>query len=321
MTLLEAPLAALAWIGRQGTRAVAALVVIGLALPSVGAVLRPHVSAAIFVLLAIAFLRVDTAVLRSQLKRPAVVLLAIAWSVLAVPALTGVLCLVAGIDRSAPGLFVGLMLQAMASPMMSAPAFAALMGLDATLVVVVMVAGTALTTVSAPLFAAVFVGAALPLSPLALGLRLLVILAGALAVAVVLRRAAGVVAIRRWKDPLDGFNVVILYVFVAAVMTNVPAQVAADPLAMAGLAALAFAVVLTVLGLTAMVFLPAGPARAFALGLAASQRNMGLMLAATSRDLPEQVWVYFALCQLPIYLLPALLKPLAAMLTRAREAA
>lgn len=64
-----------------------------------------------------------------------------------------------------------------------------------------MVAGTALAGATAPVF--VFVGAALPLSPLALGLRL----AGAL----VVRRVLGDARVRRLKEPLDGVNVVILY--------------------------------------------------------------------------------------------------------------
>lgn len=96
-------------------------------------------------------------------------------------------------------------------------------------------------------------------------------------------------------------------------MESVPARFAADPLRMAGLAALAFVVVLVVWALTALAFAPAGAAPVFALGLVASQRNMGLMLAATARDLPDLVWVYFGVCQLPIYLLPA---PLARRLGR-----
>jgi hypothetical protein len=48
----------------------------------------------------------------------------------------------------------------------------------------------------------------------------------------------------------------------------------------------------------------AGRERAFALGLMASQRNMGLMVAATGNALPELAWLYFALCQFPIYLSP-----------------
>jgi hypothetical protein len=36
----------------------------------------------------------------------------------------------------------------------------------------------------------------------------------------------------------------------------------------------------------------------------ASQRNMGLMLAAAGAVLPDLAWLYFALCQFPIYLSP-----------------
>ncbi len=50
------------------------------------------------------------------------------------------------------------MLQGMASPMMAAPALAALMGLDATLVLVTLVASTALVPFTASLFAGLFLG-------------------------------------------------------------------------------------------------------------------------------------------------------------------
>jgi hypothetical protein len=269
------------------------------------------------VLLCIAFLRVEPDLLRHQLRRPGVVLAATLWSMLVIPSLFGTICLLTGLDRSAPDLFLGLMLQAIASPMMSAPAFAGLMGLDATLILVTMVVCTALTSATAPLFAWLFVGSALPLSPPALGLRLFLILVGAIAVALVLRRLVGPAAIERHKEPIDGLNVLTLYVFVGAVMENVGAHFISEPLRMAGLAALAFAVVLVVLALTAAVFARAGASRAFAFGLMASQRNMGLMLAATSRDLPDLVWLYFAFCQFPIYLLPQLLKPLARRVTHA----
>src|SRR5438445_187010 len=78
-SLLHAPIAALSWLGRQGTRAVAALVFIGLALPQLDAVLKPHIGEAIFVLLCIAFLRVEPDVLRRQLERPGLVVAATLW--------------------------------------------------------------------------------------------------------------------------------------------------------------------------------------------------------------------------------------------------
>lgn len=311
MSVLGAPAAALAWLGRQGTRAIAALVFIGIAVPPIDALLKPFVTAAIFMLLCIAFVRVDPAALRGHLARPKLVLAATAWTMLAVPLLFGAGCLAIGLEARAPDLFLALMLQAVAPPMMAAPAFAALMGLDATLVLATLVVSSALTPVTAPLFAYAFIGPALTLSPLALGLKLLAILAGSALVAVTVRRLAGPVVIARYKEEIDGLNILVVFVFVAAVMENVATSFVATPLAMIGLAALAFATSFAVLGLTSLVFAKAGRERAFVLGLMASQRNMGLMLAATGGVLPDFVWLYFALCQFPIYLSPQLLKPLA----------
>jgi hypothetical protein len=316
MSILDAPAAALGWLGRQGTRAIAALVFIGIALPPIGALLKPFVTEAIFVLLSIAFFRVDPAALRGYLGRPAVVLAATAWTMLAIPALFGASCLVIGLPASSPDLFLALMLQAVASPMMAAPAFAALMGLDATLVLVTLVASTALTPFTAPLFTYAFIGPALTLSPLALAIKLFAILAGSMLVAVVIRRIAGLPAIERYKDQIDGFNILVVFVFVAAVMENVAARFWAAPMVMIGLAALAFMVCGAVLGLTTLLFARAGGERAFVLGLMASQRNMGLMLAATGGALPDLAWLYFALSQFPIYLSPQLLRPLARRLSK-----
>jgi predicted Na+-dependent transporter len=315
---LALPVRALAWLGTQGTRAVATLVFIGIAVPPLGELLKPYVTQAIFLLLCISFMRVDIGALRDHLRRPGLVIGATAWTMLAVPLLIGTLAHEAGLDAQSPDLFLALMLQAVASPMMAAPSLAALMGLDATLVLVTLVVGTALVPFTAPLFAAIFFGSALTLSPTALGLKLASILAGSLVVAAVIRRAVGAAAIHRHRLPIDGINIVILLVFVSAVMGNVAGQLFADPLRMVGIALLAFAVFFLLVGITALVFRAAGRERALALGLMVSQRNMGLMVAATDGLLPGTTWLYFALSQFPIYLAPQLLKPIAMRLTAGR---
>jgi BASS family bile acid:Na+ symporter len=302
------PVRALAWLGRQGTRAIAALVLIGIALPPLGEVLRPYVAEAIFLLLCVSFMRVDIAALRDHLRRPGIVLAATAWTMIAVPALIGLGCLAAGVDKNSPDLFLALMLQAVASPMMAAPALAALMGLDSTLALITLVTGTALVPVTAPLFAWMFFGSALTLSPLGLGVKLGLILAGSLGTALTIRRLFGIAAIRRHKEPIDGINILILLVFVSAVMGEVAGSFWADPLQVIGIALLAFAIFFALLGATMLVFRRLGSERALALGLLVSQRNMGLMVAATGGALPGLTWLYFALSQFPIYLSPQLLK-------------
>jgi BASS family bile acid:Na+ symporter len=68
-------------------------------------------------------------------------------------------------------------------------------------------------------------------------------------------------------------------------------------------------------GVTTLIFRRFGRARALGLGLMVSQRNMGLMVAATDGILPGTTWLYFALSQFPIYLSPQLLKPIVAKLS------
>jgi len=311
MSLLAAPWTVLAWLGRQGTRAIAAVVFLAIVVPPLDAVLRPFVTEAIFALLCIAFVRVDTVDLRTHFKKPGLVLTATAWTSLVLPSLIGVGCLLTRLDVRSPDLFLAIMLQAIASPMMAAPAFAAVMGLDATLVLTTLVASTAIMPLTAPLFAYVFVGPALTLSPLALGLKLFAILVGSLLVAVATRRFVGLPALLRYNDQINGLNILLVFIFVAAVMEDVAARFAAEPAMMIGLAIFTFALSFAVLGLTALLFARAGRERAFVLGLMASQRNMGLMLAATGGALPDLTWLYFALAQFPIYLSPLLLNSLA----------
>jgi hypothetical protein len=314
------PVRALAWLGGQGTRAIAALVFIGIAVPPVGELLRPFVTEAVFLLLCISFMRVEIGALRDHLRRPAIVLTATAWTTLGVPLIIGVSGLATGLDARSPDLYLALMLQAVASPMMASPALAAVMGLDSTLVLVTLVTSTALVPFSAPLFAYVFFGAALTLSPLGLGLKLVAILAGSLLVAAAVRWCVGASAIKRHQDAISGINIVILFVFVAAVMGSVAGDFLADPIRTVELALLAFAVFFALLGLTMLIFRRIGHDRALALGLMVSQRNMGLMLAATDGVLPGTTWLYFALCQFPIYLSPQLLKPIVSRLSAQKVA-
>src|SRR5882762_1309266 len=99
VSLLAAVGSVLSWLGRQGTRAVAALVVIGIALPSVGSMLKPYVTPAIFLLLCIAFLRMDITAFRACVRRPGIALAATAWTSLGIPILVGAIGLASGLSR------------------------------------------------------------------------------------------------------------------------------------------------------------------------------------------------------------------------------
>ena len=266
-----------------------------------------------------AFLLVDTAALRLYLRRPAIVLAATAWTSLAIPVLAGASFLALGLEDRSPDLFLALVLQAIVSPLMAAPAFAALMGLDATLVLCTMVASTALLPVTAPVFAHAFIGPALTLSPSALGLKLLALLAGSALVGFIGRGVAGPAAIERHRDAINGLNILVLFVFVAAVMESVAARFLATPTITIGLVALAFVAFFAVLGVTTLLFAFAGGERAHArVHGRATQR--GADARGDRGSLARPHVAVLRLLLLPMYLSPLLLQPLARrLIARAEE--
>jgi hypothetical protein len=307
--------AALGWLGRQGTRAVALSLVAGLALPPLAALMKPIFTPNLFVLLCLAFLRVDPGALRRHFVRPGLVIAAVAWIMIATPLAIGLGLAALRVDI-APGVLIALIFQAAAPPLISSPAFAALIGLDAALSLATLIACAAATPATAALFAVLFLQAPMEISAAALGAKLLVLLAGAAAVATLVRRIAGQPWVERQADRIEGLSVISLFVFAVAVMDGVAAEAMARPLVVLGLVTLAFAMSLGLGAATALVFAGAGRRAALTLAVSAGLRNMGVMLAAAGGLAPELTWLYVGMAQFPVYLLPHLLKP---VLGKAKE--
>ncbi|MGC1667455.1 MAG: Na+-dependent transporter [Pseudolabrys sp.] len=309
MKLLGVPAAALSLAGRHGTLVAAASVFVGLAIPGLAAACKPYLGEAIVVMLTLAFLRVDPNELFHHFTRPGLVALATLWAMLLVPTVLGIGFLAFGLDQSMPGLYFMLVLQMSAPGLMSSPALAALLGLDVALTLATLIVSTAITPLTASLFTHVFLGTALA-SPFGFGLRLFLIITGCALAAAIIRRVAGPTFIAAQRERIDGLSVIAMFMFAVAAMDGVADHFRSNPLLVIELTALAFALALGLIAVTALVFLRAGRARAFAIGLIAGNRNIGLMLAASGFAVPDVAWLYFALAQFPIYLLPHLLKPL-----------
>src|ERR1700674_5388097 len=116
MSHVDALPSALGWLGRQGTRALAAAILIGIAAPPLAALFKPVLAETVFVLLTLSFLRVEPSATRAQLVRPGLLILATAWMIIVIPAAFGLGLRALGIESRMPGLFIALMLQAVSPP-------------------------------------------------------------------------------------------------------------------------------------------------------------------------------------------------------------
>ena len=118
-------LAPLRWLGRLATRAAAAVIFLGIAVPPLGEGLRPYVGVAVFALLVISFIRVDISALVRHMRSPGNVIAATVWTSIAIPFLAGGISEFIGIGSVLPG--NAIILQSASVPMMAALAIAALL--------------------------------------------------------------------------------------------------------------------------------------------------------------------------------------------------
>jgi predicted Na+-dependent transporter len=297
---------ALQWLGRHGTQAAAASLAIGLLIPPLAAALKPFFTAAIFLLLVFAFLRVDPAELRARFASPARVAIVSLWIMVATPVLAGFALPFIGLDRFGSGLALGLIMYMAAPPIMASTAFAALLRLDTAISLAVLIVCTAATPLLAPPIISYFAGSTLNLDTTQLIWRLIAILGGAFAAAQLFRRLLGDRKIAENSGTIDGISVVLLILFGITAMDGVTARAIRDPLLVAGLTLFVFALAIGLYVLTSLLFWRAGPKQSLALGFSAAHRNMGALMAAGGAALPELTWIYFGVAQFPIYFLPAL---------------
>lgn len=298
-----------AFIGRHGTAALAITIFIGVALPVLSASLRPYLSLCVFCLLTLAFLRLDTKALALQLKKPTLLLLSLVWMMVGVPLITYSALILFGVDEIAPSIVLALFIATAAPPVMAAPAFIYLLGLDGTLSLALSVAALILTPLLAPLFGQLMLGPSLPLSVGGLALQLSFLLAGAYLLALILRKTIGQQRLQRGANHINGLNVLILLVFAIAAMDGVALSFSQRPLFTLSLTLITFALAFAQIGLTLVLFSAQSREDAYAIAHTCGTRNMGLMVAALGGTLPEFTWLWFAVGQFPIYMMPLILKP------------
>lgn len=292
----------LAWMGRHGTGLSAGSIFIGLALQDLAALARPWLAVMVAVILTLALLLVDAGRLRQVVARPLPLAVGAIAMAMATPAL---LAATAGFLEPliGPGLLLGLFVFAFAPPTLSAPAFAALMGLDAASALALCLGLTVVSPLLIPAVSAL-IGVDFPIEPVSLAGRLALIVGSAVVVAAAVRRRLGSERITANREVVTGLMILPLTVFAIGSMDGMVARLMAEPghlaAILAGSVALAVGAILL---LTAIVW-PFGRRAALAIGWCGGNRNLGLIIGAMSGVVPDDTWAYFAMAQFPIYALP-----------------
>lgn len=308
----------LAFMGGHATWVLFVGVFLGLALPSLAALARPLLAPAVAVLLTATLVRIDWPAMVGYLRRPWLAAVITAWLLLGAPLIMAAALALLPLPAA---LTTALVLMAAAPPILSAAPIAMILGLDGALALVAGLAATLLTPLTVPPLALALLGLELDIGVVEFMTRLSLVVAAAFAAALIVRRLIGRERLPRVAGHLDGLVVMVMLVFAVAIMDGVTATLMTRPMTVALWLAVAFVAnpALQIAGTLAFAWL--GRRRALTVGLISGNCNMGLLLAAFPPGTDFDVVLYFAVAQLPMYMLPALLLPLYRRLMRADAAA
>jgi ACR3 family arsenite efflux pump ArsB len=298
--------AAFAFLGRHATACLAGGIFVGLVLPALAAGLRPLVTPSLFLLTAATMLRVDWQRLMLHVRRPGRLVLMLAWCLLASPAIMAVAVRTLGVPE---GLARALVLWAAAPPLTSAPALAYVLGLDPALSLLMMVAGTLLHPLTLPPLALGLLGIDLAIGILPLMARLTLFVGGTVALAWAVRRVAGPSAIERHDIEVGGVCIALLIVFAIGVTDGIHATIRARPGDVALYAAAAYGASLAMHLLSGIAFAWTGRLSALTMAHSGGNNNLAIVFANLGAAATPDLTLFFIVVQVPIYTLPALLRP------------
>lgn len=320
MTSLLAPLnRALSFLGRNGTVFFALSIFLGLALPQLAHVMRPILAISTFIFIMLTFARTDGDDLRATLLRPRRFALALLWIMAVPPLLLLGSFLILPRSEWNQELLLAFALYASAPILVGCPAYAMLLGFRNGMIIALLFVTTVLSPLLVPPLLTFLTGTNVPISTLELGLRLLLLVGGAIVAGLVLRRWLGPQRMRSLKHQFDGVGVICYLLFAIAAMDGVIETAIVDPIWVLTLLALSTATcgAVQIIALVAMNWL--GPNDAFTTSLGTSLRNVGLIIAVLGYATPKDTYLFFAMTQFPVYLTPLLVSPLARAYLRRME--
>jgi BASS family bile acid:Na+ symporter len=300
----------LRFAGKNGAWVVISGVVLGFCFPILSATARPYLAIAIFLFTFGSFLKLDFAALREQLAQTRATVLMVLWATFGVP-LVVFACIM--LFRPGPDLTQGLLFWSLVPTSPACVAFAAILGLRTSLALLATVAATAASPFYMPWLAAALGGYQVTVNPASMSFQLLLIVGGAGAAAMLVKRFAGSF-VQHNPDAMTGIAVFALVLAGMGSMRGMQAYFLAQPVVTLKLLLLAYTVTLGFQCLGSLLFWRSSRDSALTAGLISGTRTITLAWVVLGSDVLPLADVFFAVGMVAKYTCPALTKVLIARL-------
>jgi bile acid:Na+ symporter, BASS family len=312
-------LKSLDWLARHGSWLIASGLFLGIAFPDVARLFRPLVGPCVFVLMVATVLRIDWTKVLAYVRRPMPAGVVIAWLLLGAPLIVWAATRILGLPD---GLSRALVLTSCSPVLIAVPTFALMLGLDAALGLIAVIATSLLQPVLQPPLALLLLGIELDISVTQLMVRLAIFVGGAFMVALAIRGLAGRARIDRAAGPVSGVAVLMLIVFGVGVVDGLTETMLAQPGRVVLFALCAFAANFGLQAIGGALFLGLSQTRTLdrqqvlTTALATGNRNLAVLVAVLGDNADVDLLLFLAVNQFPMYFVPALLGPIYRRLLR-----
>jgi hypothetical protein len=287
-------------LNRHATAYMAGSVVLGLIWQDLARLLAPWVLHASMATIFISAIRLDERLLAQWMRRPVLPVMIVVWTTIILPAVSLLLTLWLPLPASAINAWI---LIAATAPIISVGTYCLLLGTDTELLSLSVLPATALSILTAPLFAGAI---GLPgIDPASMALTLFTVVGVSLGGAGLLRWRVpliSLISVSHWLDIAMLMMVGVVAIGVTDGLRSVLAE-SYSLLVYAGLVALLINVLQQ--GLTALLFGLFQPSRiAASAALVAGFRNMALLLGLTLGRVDRETQLILVAGQLMLFLLP-----------------
>ncbi|MDX1513862.1 MAG: hypothetical protein R3174_08965 [Gammaproteobacteria bacterium] len=295
------------FLSRHAALVLAVGVFAGLVLPGAASFLRPFLPLTVAALLVLSVMQTRYGELRASFRRPALSFAVVVFMLCALPVLTWAVLVLTGAPQS---LRTPIILVAAAPPIMAAPAMALLLRLNASLMLVIVAASTVAAPFILGVVAEIFVAPGLRIDPAHLALRLAAFIFGCVVIAGLLRALIGAARIEKRKSILDVVGLVLLLTFAIAIMDGIGVRLQNETVYVLSVLGIAFVANVVFQFIGGATFVATGMRDALTIAYACGNRNIGLLLAVLPETSAPDTLLYFAVAQIPMYTLPAILSPM-----------
>ncbi len=290
--------------GRHGALVVITGVVLGLLFPRLCDLARPYLSIAIFVFTFGSFLKFETSSLGGEMSHMRRNVLMVLWATFGVPL---VVALGTRLFHPGPDLAQGLLFWSLVPVSPACVAFASILRLNPAVALLATIFSTAATPFYLPALATLLGGAHVAIDPYATSFELVVIVGGAFALSLVVKRLFGAF-VKANPEAMIGVAVSAMFLAGLGSMKGMQAHFLIDPATSVGFVALAYGLLFGFEIIGALMFWRYGRQAALTAGLISGTRTITLAWVVLGPDVSPMADLFLASGMVAKYTAPGLTK-------------